>query len=142
VTGRGSHRVAGVLALVAALSCARTKKAERPPEEGKQEAPKAEAPDRSEEKGVPPAEGRPRVPASPEALLAEGAIGRIQRSLAGRGLLGKHVDGELDPPTSAALRKFQQSEGLAATGFPDRETLRRLGIDPEEAYGRAGDAPR
>ncbi len=26
--------------------------------------------------------------------------------------------------------------------FPDRETLRRLGLDPEKAYGRAGDEPR
>ena len=32
----------------------------------------------------------------------------------------------------AGLRKFQESQGLAATGFPDHETLRRLGIDPKE----------
>jgi hypothetical protein len=69
-------------------------------------------------------------------------VGEIQRALAERGLLGKHRKGELDEPTSAALRKFQGQEGLARTGFPDRETLRRLGIDPEQAYGRVGDEPR
>jgi hypothetical protein len=134
--------VAAALALLAALSaCSRVRKAEKPDEaEGK--PPKAEAPDRPAEKGVPPKEGRPRVPAAPEALLAEGAVGRIQEALAGRGLLGKHRRGELDEPTSAALRRFQEAEGLAETGFPDRETLRRLGVDPEQAYGRAGDAPR
>jgi len=29
------------------------------------------------------------------------------------------------------LMAFQRSEGLPQTGFPDDETLRRLGIDPE-----------
>jgi hypothetical protein len=145
VTSRAWRRAAFALALAAALSaCSRTRKAERPGEAGApgEGAPKAEAPDRPEEKGVPPAEGRPRAPSSPEALLAEGAVGRIQRALADRGLLGKHVEGELDRPTSTALAQFQESEGLAATGFPDRETLHRLGIDPEKAYGRAGSAPR
>jgi hypothetical protein len=132
-----------VLAVVAALAaCSRTRKAERHDEPAPPRAPRAEAPDRPAEKGVPPGEGRPRVPASPEALLAEGAVGEIQRALARRGLLGKHREGELDTPTSAALSRFQEGEGLAATGFPDRETLRRLGMDPEKAYGRAGDEPR
>jgi peptidoglycan hydrolase-like protein with peptidoglycan-binding domain len=136
------RRVGAALALVAALSaCSRTRKAEKP-DTAEAAPPKPEAPDRPSEKGVPPKEGRPRVPAAPEALLAEGAVGRIQDALAARGLLGKHQRGELDAPTSAAIQRFQKEEGLAKTGFPDRETLRRLGIDPEEAYGRAGDAPR
>jgi hypothetical protein len=136
-----SARRAAALLLAAALaSCSRVRTVEEP--DAPAPAPAPEAPDRPEEKGVPPKEGRPRVPASPEALLAEGAVGEIQRALAERRLLGKHARGELDEPTSAALRKFQREEGLAQTGFPDRETLRRLGIDPEKAYGRAGDEPR
>lgn len=134
-------RPAAALVLAAALlSCSRVRKAEKP--DAPAPAPKAEAPDSAEEKGVPPREGRPRVPSSPEALLAEGAVTEIQRALARRDLLGKHVRGELDAPTSAALRRFQKEEGLAQTGFPDRETLRRLGIDPEKAYGRAEDEAR
>jgi hypothetical protein len=137
----GPRRAAALLLLAAAMGgCSRVRKVEKP--DAPAPAPKAEAPDRPEEKGVPPKEGRPRVPASPEALLAEGAVTDIQRALAERELLGKHVKGELDAPTAAGLRKFQKEEGLAQTGFPDRETLRRLGIDPEKAYGRAGDEPR
>ena len=61
----------------------------------------------------------------------------IQRTLADRGLLGRAPAPESSTtPTSRALRKFQESEELAATGFPDRETLQQLGVDPERAYGR------
>jgi peptidoglycan hydrolase-like protein with peptidoglycan-binding domain len=31
---------------------------------------------------------------------------------------------------NGAIRAFQKSEDLPQTGFPDDETLRRLGIDP------------
>ena len=31
---------------------------------------------------------------------------------------------------NAALLAFQKSEGIPQTGYPDPETLRRLGIDP------------
>jgi peptidoglycan hydrolase-like protein with peptidoglycan-binding domain len=82
------------------------------------------------------------VPASPEALLAEGAVGKLQDALADRGYLGRHRPGELDDATSKALRRFQADEGLAETGFPDRETLSHLRLDPDESYGRGGDAPR
>ena len=98
--------------------------------------PTPEAPDRPSDRGVPSEGGRPEVPAAPEALLAPGAVGRIQDALGARGLLGEHRPGELDEPTSRALRRFQEGEGLAATGFPDRETLSRLGVEPDRAYGR------
>jgi hypothetical protein len=61
----------------------------------------------------------------------------VQRALARRGLLGEHQAGEIDEPTSRALERFQRAQGLASTGFPDRATLRRLGIDPEQAYRAA-----
>ena len=63
-----------------------------------------------------------------------GSARRIQEALRERGLLAGAPSGELDEPTSAALRRFQRSEDLAQTGAPDRETLRRLGIDPQEVY--------
>jgi peptidoglycan hydrolase-like protein with peptidoglycan-binding domain len=129
---------AGAAAVAALLACNAVRRVEQPAPA----PPKPEEPDRKEDRGVPPRAGRPRVPAAPEALLAEGAVGRIQRALAERGYLEAHREGELDAPTSAALRRFQEDEGLAETGFPDRETLRRLHVDPEKAYGRAGDAPR
>jgi peptidoglycan hydrolase-like protein with peptidoglycan-binding domain len=91
------------------------------------------------QKGVPPRGETPRVPSSPKALLAEGAIADIQEALEARGYLGRHRAGELDDATSTALRALQRDEGLAETGFPDRETLRKLGIDPEKAYGKVSE---
>jgi peptidoglycan hydrolase-like protein with peptidoglycan-binding domain len=137
VTRAGAVALAAVAAV--ASGCGGTRRVGDAPEPAPA---REEAPDRPAEKGVPPAAGRPRVPASPEALLAEGAVGKLQDALADRGYLGRHRRGELDDPTSKALREFQADEGLAETGFPDRETLARLGLDPEESYGRAGDAPR
>lgn len=131
------RRCAAVSLAALALACAGRKAAE-PVGAGTPGEARArpESPDSPEEQGVPPKGERPRVPASPEALLAPGAVTEIQRALAEEGLLGAHREGELDRPTSAAVRRFQAQQGLAATGMPDRETLRRLGIDPEAAYGR------
>lgn len=42
--------------------------------------------------------------------------------------------GELDGPTQESLRAFQRSERMPETGLPDYETLRRLGIKPDEVY--------
>jgi hypothetical protein len=137
VRGIAAAALAGAFALLAA--CGGVKRVGGGDEPS---APEPEAPDKPSERGVPPAAGRPRVPASPEALLAEGAVGKIQEALGERGYLGPHRRGELDDATSRALRKFQGDEGLAETGFPDRETLSRLGLDPDTAYGRAEDAPR
>lgn len=76
-----------------------------------------------------------RMAASPEALLGRQEVARVQQALAGKGLLGEHRQGELDGPTTEAVRRFQQQRGLAATGVPDRETLRELGMSAERAYG-------
>jgi hypothetical protein len=40
--------------------------------------------------------------------------------------------GRFDSPTQLALLRYQKSAGLPATGLPDYETLRRLGLDPRE----------
>jgi peptidoglycan hydrolase-like protein with peptidoglycan-binding domain len=72
--------------------------------------------------------------------MAPGAIADLQEALAQRGLLKAHRKGELDVPTSEAIQKFQRSQDLAATGFPDKETLLKLNLDPSKAYGRAEQA--
>jgi hypothetical protein len=134
--------LAGALAGGAACGGSRRAADDTPAAEegaGRAGAAKREAPDEPAEKGIPPEGGRPRVPAAPEALLAPGAVSEIQRALVDRGYLDAHREGELDPATSAALRAFQAEEDLAETGFPDRETLTRLGIDPRAAYGRPGE---
>lgn len=86
--------------------------------EGRQEkAPKSES-------GVP-------LAASPEDMLVEGGPLKIQQALNARGFkTGKA--GKIDSETEAALREFQAQQGLPRTGIPDRATLSKLGLDPDE----------
>ena len=74
--------------------------------------------------------GHPPLAASPSELMEPESQQKVARALQAKGIVERDdVRGE---QLSAALRKFQQSQGLAATGFADHETLLRLGIDPKE----------
>ena len=73
--------------------------------------------------------GHPPLAASPSELMEPGSQQKISQALKSKGVVAQDVRGE---QLSAALRKFQQSQGLAATGFPDHETLLRLGLEPKE----------
>ena len=53
---------------------------------------------------------------------------QLVRALHDRGLLPP--DAEPNAELNAPIRAFQRSQGLPQTGWPDDETLRRLGIDP------------
>jgi hypothetical protein len=119
-------RRAVIVALALAAGCRHAQKTQAPAPE--------QAPGAGRAEGIPARKGRPAVPATPRALLGEKDLAEVQKALAGRGLLGEHRDGQLDAPTTQALEKFQRREGLAATGFPDRATVRRLGLDPERMY--------
>jgi hypothetical protein len=71
--------------------------------------------------------GHRALAASPTQLMAPGSQDAIAAALRKRGLLAADASSK---QLEAALRAFQDSQGLAATGFPDHETLRKLGIDP------------
>ena len=78
---------------------------------------------------------------SPSGLLQSGAAKQIQERLAALGFLDdEKTSGAIDDSTGAALRKFQQSRDLAATGTPDQETVRKLDLDPKQIF-RAASAP-
>lgn len=135
--GPARLRAAG-LALALAAACAhggkdRQKEARGPGERGgtARTLPGEKSP------GVKPRPGAPRVPPTPEGLLGRDTVAKLQQVLGQRGLLGPHRAGELDVATRAAVKRFQAQRGLAATGMPDRETLRDLGVSAEEAYGTA-----
>lgn len=114
----------------------------------KQEAPKPSTPtkprpaqpprrDTSKPEDERPAaeEGRPQLSMSPEGLMQPEGPKLIQQALAEQGFLDAgHQTGALDELTSAALRKFQDSRGLARTGAPDRETVRKLGLAIGEVF--------
>jgi len=69
-------------------------------------------------------------------MLATSAIGAqpgdreqvkaVQQALKDKGHDPGAVDGEMGPKTEAALREYQQKEGLTATGTADAETMAKL----------------
>jgi hypothetical protein len=83
--------------------------------------------------------GRPPLATGPGGLLVPGAVQQIQNALASRGYL--HLDAAkpdvIDGPTSAAVRRFQSDQGIARTGNPDHETVRRLGLDAEALFRKS-----
>lgn len=55
-------------------------------------------------------------------------IRQAQTLLKGRGLYGGEATGKLDTETRAALRKYQEAEGLKVTGTLNRATLEKMGV--------------
>lgn len=60
--------------------------------------------------------------------LSKHEVMQIQQAL---NQSGNHlsVDGNMGPNTRSALREYQQSHGLQATGKPDPQTLQQLGVN-------------
>jgi peptidoglycan hydrolase-like protein with peptidoglycan-binding domain len=69
--------------------------------------------------------------------LDNSQVRELQRILNDKGFDAGPADGVLGTQTQQALRDFQKSEGLTATGIPDRETLQALATDPgtQEVFG-------
>jgi peptidoglycan hydrolase-like protein with peptidoglycan-binding domain len=71
-------------------------------------------------------------------------IRQVQQTLVYRGFLAGPIDGVMGTATRSAVKKFQQSENLEATGQLNRQTLVALGVQsdttsavvrPSNAYG-------
>lgn len=56
-------------------------------------------------------------------------VNEMQKALNEKGYAVGRVDGVVGPQTSNAIREFQRKEGLSATGQPDQQTLKALGIE-------------
>lgn len=134
-----------IVAMGLASACAQVRRVgdgrdeDRREEAGAREERKPEtAGEAPRDKGQPAQKGRPPLPATPSSLVTASAARQLKEELRSRGFLTKPSPGpDLDAATSDAVRRFQQKEGLAATGFPDQETLRRLNIDAAKAYESA-----
>lgn len=63
-----------------------------------------------------------------QMLQSRTRVRDMQRALNRAGYRIKD-DGMMGPRTRNALRHYQRTHGLKATGQPDPETLRRLGVD-------------
>jgi peptidoglycan hydrolase-like protein with peptidoglycan-binding domain len=73
------------------------------------------------------------VRTTPGGMLDPKSMREIQSALARHGVKAPS-NGQLDEETQAGLRAFQRQEHIAATGMPDFDTLRRLGLDPKKIY--------
>ena len=117
--------VAAAALMVGGSGCVHTRATPPPPEAI---APTKPDHEQGVETGIP-------VASTPQGLLREGAEKRIQSRLQARGLLRpEQINGQLDGDTRQALRKFQKSEGLPATGLPSYETVERLGLKLDEIF--------
>jgi peptidoglycan hydrolase-like protein with peptidoglycan-binding domain len=65
------------------------------------------------------------------ALADEGAAAAQKAKLitAVQAELGVPTDGKMTPETRAAIKQFQQSKGLMATGELDKRTVTAMGLD-------------
>ena len=63
-----------------------------------------------------------------EPSYGKSLVSAVQRALENRGFHPGGADGKLGDETRAALRAFQKSENLEATGLPNDRTLQSLGI--------------
>jgi hypothetical protein len=91
----------------------------------------AEAPTPARQMVTPKTDaGHPPLAASPEELMKPSSQQKISQALVGKGFLTK------GDPTAVqyldALKAFQRSQGLAATGYADHETVMRLGVNPKD----------
>jgi peptidoglycan hydrolase-like protein with peptidoglycan-binding domain len=68
-------------------------------------------------------------PPSPAPGVPSSSREQLAQALRERGFLA--ADAPPGTQLGGSIRQFQKSQGLEETGFPDRQTLTRLGIDPD-----------
>lgn len=73
------------------------------------------------------------VRTTPGGMLDPKSMHALQSALNQHGVKTP-MSGQLDDETQASLEKFQKREKMAATGMPDYDTLRKLGLNPKTIY--------
>lgn len=71
------------------------------------------------------------VATAPDVLLAPGAEDKIRERLASEGYLD---DKESKGATRAGIRRFQKEHDLPTTGVADHETVKKLGLNPDQIF--------
>ncbi len=115
-----------------ACTHAKTTDAQRPGEPAAEHATVKAAPDSGRTASAGGKLNATPVAALPEGLLKPGAAQKIRDKLSEGGLIR---DGKTS--TEAALRRFQGSHDLPTTGIPDHETIRKLGLNPDDVFRKA-----
>ena len=76
--------------------------------------------------------GHPALASSPAELRQPDGTRILVNALTAQGYLKTREEGSDAEKLSVAIRRFQQSQQLPETGFADRKTLTRLGLDPKK----------
>ena len=122
------------LAVIALAGCGHAKTTdEGKPAAAAESKAQANKPERAPPR-VPELASKPEdvpVSTSPAGLLLPGADDKIRDKLASAGFT---ADGK---STKDALRRFQRANDLPATGIPDHETVKKLGLDPDQIFRAA-----
>ena len=77
------------------------------------------------------------VATSVSGLMKPGADDKIRDKLTHEGLMKKDADGESHDSMRAALKRFQEDHNFPATGTPDVQTVRALGLHPDDVFRKA-----
>ncbi|MPZ77576.1 MAG: hypothetical protein GEU77_13745 [Deltaproteobacteria bacterium] len=64
--------------------------------------------------------------------LSSDQIRKIQQELNKKGFAAGQVNGQWSSETQSAVKNFQQSKGLSATGELDQRTIEELGLDADD----------
>lgn len=88
----------------------------------------------AEEKQAPPAKaekmgGMDKKPEMGKMMTGRKGNRAVQEALKAKGNDPGPIDGRMGPKTLAALKAFQEANGLKATGQLDNQTAEKLGID-------------
>ena len=88
----------------------------------------------AEEKQAPPAKaekmgGMDKKPEMGKMMTGRKDNRAVQEALKAKGNDPGPIDGRMGPKTLAALKAFQEANGLKATGQLDKQTAEKLGID-------------
>jgi murein L,D-transpeptidase YcbB/YkuD len=93
------------------------------------------------ELGVGTASGETQEVQHEYQKLSQEQVKHMQHLLNKQGHNAGPEDGIMGPKTKKALKDFQTSQGIPATGKPDMKTLNALGMSPESA-GQMGSQPQ
>ncbi len=69
------------------------------------------------------------------SALDRGDIKKVQETLHDKGFYNGPIDGIMGGQTRAAIRQYQNSEDMPATGHLDGKTADKLGVGPERVGG-------
>jgi peptidoglycan hydrolase-like protein with peptidoglycan-binding domain len=80
-------------------------------------------------------------PARPIFRATKDQIMEAQKLLRGGGMYSGDETGKLDDPTREGLKKYQEANGLRATGTLNQQTLEKMGITLTDKQKTGADSP-